>query len=146
MSSVLAAGNPANERNDMVLADLGLGELLWSLLVIFFMVTYFMMLFYVIVDLFRDDELGGVSKAIWLIVLLFFPLITLLVYMIARGDGMAKRSFQQAQKASADFDSYVQSVAPASSAADQIASAKGLLDQGAITQEEFDVLKAKALA
>jgi ABC-type multidrug transport system fused ATPase/permease subunit len=130
----------------MVLADIGLGELLWSLLVIFFMVTYFMMLFYVIVDLFRDDELGGVTKAIWLIVLLFFPFITLLVYMIARGDGMAKRSFQQAQKAQADFDTYVQSVAPASSPADQIASAKALHDQGAITQEEFDVLKAKALA
>jgi hypothetical protein len=130
----------------MVLADLGLGELLWSLLVIFFMVTYFMMLFYVIVDVFRDDEMRGVAKAVWLIALLVFPLLTLLIYMIARGDGMAKRSYKQAAAAQADFDTYVKDVAATASPADQIASAKSLLDQGAITPEEFDALKAKALA
>lgn len=130
----------------MVLADLGLGELLWSLLVIFFMVTYFMMLFYVIVDVFRDDEMSGVGKAVWLIALLVLPLLTLVVYMIARGDGMAKRSYQQAAQAQADFDTYVKDVAATASPADQIASAKSLLDQGAITPDEFEALKAKALA
>ena len=130
----------------MVLADLGLGELLWSLLVIFFMVTYFMMLFYVIVDVFRDDEMSGVGKAVWLIALLVLPLLTLVVYMIARGDGMAKRSYQQAAQAQADFDTSVKDVAATASPADQIASAKSLLDQGAITPDEFEALKAKALA
>lgn len=129
----------------MILADIHLGDLIWSLIVIFFMVIYFMMLFNIIIDLFRDHETNGFVKAIWAICLFVLPLISMFVYLIARGDGMAKRSIAQAQASQAQFNDYVREVA-ASSSADQIAQAKALLDQGAINQAEFDALKQKALA
>src|SRR6186713_2579450 len=128
----------------MILGEVGLGEILWSLIIIFFMVVYWM-IFFIIFDLFRDHELGGVSKAIWIIFLIFIPLISMLTYVIVRGDSMAQRSARRAADAQADFDSYVKSTAQ-SSPADQIARAKELLDAGTISQEEFDGLKAKALA
>lgn len=129
----------------MILADVSFGDLLWSLVVIFFMIVYFMMLFNIIIDLFRDRDLGGLPKALWVIALLVLPLITMLIYLIARGDGMGKRSLAQMQASQAQFDSYVRDVAGAS-ATDQIAQAKALLDSGAISQSEFDALKQKALA
>jgi hypothetical protein len=129
----------------MVLADVGLGELLWSLLTIFFMVVYFMMLFSVVVDLFRDHETSGWAKAIWLILLLVFPLITLLVYVVVRGDGMARRSAAQAKAADSQFQDYVRDAA-GSSPADQIARAKTLVDEGTLTPQEFESLKRKVLA
>src|SRR4051794_9658956 len=93
----------------MVLASLTLGDFLWSLLAFFFMVIYFMMLFQVISDLFRDHEMSGGVKALWVIALLFFPFISILVYLIARGDGMAKRQMAQAQKMNADMQAYAAS-------------------------------------
>lgn len=129
----------------MVLADIGLGELLWSLLTIFFMVVYFMMLFSVVVDLFRDHETSGAAKAIWLILLLVFPLITLLVYVVVRGDGMARRSAAQARTAESQFQEYVRDVAGGSPAA-EIGRARALVDEGTITPEEFEALKRKVLA
>ena len=130
----------------MVLADVGMGEILWSLLVIFFMVMYFMVLFSVIVDLFRDHELGGVAKAIWAVFLLFVPLISLLVYLIIHGEGMGRRSLAEARATEAGFQSYVRQTAGTSGPADQIAQAKTLLDAGTISAEEFEVLKQKALS
>jgi hypothetical protein len=124
---------------------LSLGEFLWSLLVIFFFVIYFMMLFQVIVDVFRRDDIGGGKKAAWLIFLLIVPLLSLVIYMLSHGDDMAKRNIKQAQQQRADFDDYVRTTAVSSDPAEQIAKAKGLLDSGAITQAEFDQLKAKAL-
>ncbi len=129
----------------MILADIHLGDLIKSLLVMFFMVIYFMMLFNIIIDLFRDQETGGVVKAIWAICLIALPVISMIVYLIARGDGMAKRSIAQAQANQSQLDEYLREVA-ASSSTDQIAQAKALLDQGAINQAEFDALKQKALA
>ena len=125
---------------------LSLGEFLWSLLVIFFFVIYFMMLFQVIVDIFRRDDLRGGAKAVWLIFLLIVPLLSLIIYMLSHGDDMAKRNIKQAQQQRADFDDYVRSTASSADPAEQIAKAKGLLDSGAITQAEFDQLKAKALS
>jgi predicted PurR-regulated permease PerM len=117
---------------------------LWSLIVIFFMVVYFIMLFYVVVDVFRRHDASGGKKALWLIFLLFFPLLGLISYLLVNGDGIAQRQAASHQQAQQDFDSYVRDVSVGS--ADQIEKGKKLLDSGAITQQEFDQLKAKALA
>ncbi len=130
----------------MIIASIGLGELLWSLVVVFFMIQYFILLFNVIVDVFRSNDLSGGMKAVWAACLFFFPFITLLVYLIVRGTGMAQRSVNETQRAQADFEQYVRSVGAAPSPADQIAQAKALLDAGTIDQADFDVLKTKALS
>lgn len=129
----------------MLLADIGLGEVLWSLLVILFMVVYFMMLFSIIVDLFRDQETSGVAKAVWLVLLLVFPLATMLAYVITRGEGMSKRSAAQAKATEVRFQDYIRETAGVTPA-DHIARAKQLLDEGAINAEEYEALKKKALA
>ena len=123
---------------------LSLGDFLWSLVVIFFMIIYFMMLFQVVIDVFRRQDASGVTKVLWLLVLLFLPLLGLIIYMIANAEGMAQRNIKDAQRSQAQFDDYVRGVSGGS--ASEIAKAKELLDSGAISQTEFDQLKAKALA
>lgn len=120
------------------------GEWIWWLIIVFFMVVFFMMLFRIIIDIFRTDDSGWV-KAAWLIALLFVPLLTMLIYVIARGKDMAKRDVQQYTQMQADQADYIRSVAGNDSAT-QIKQAHDLLTSGAITQEEFDAIKAKALA
>ena len=118
----------------------------WLLVWTFFFVCYLMVLFQIIIDLFRDRDLSGWWKALWIIFLIIFPFLAALIYLIARGRGMGERQAGQMRRAQAASDQYIQSVAGRSNPAEQIASAKSLLDSGAITQEEFDKLKAKALA
>ena len=120
-------------------------EFLWLIVSTFFFIAYLVVLFQIIVDLFRDRALGGFAKAIWVIFLIVLPLLTALVYLIVRGGGMADRQSQQVNAAREEADAYIKRVA-GTNAADQIASAKVLLDQGTITQAEFEKLKAKALA
>ncbi|WP_374976129.1 SHOCT domain-containing protein [Microbacterium trichothecenolyticum] len=124
------------------------GELLLWFFWIFVFVAYLMVIFSIIGDLFRDHELNGWWKAVWILFLIFVPFLTALVYLIARGSGMQKRSIAQAQELRAAQDAYIRQTAGSggSSAADDIAKAKSLLDSGAISQAEFDALKAKALA
>jgi predicted PurR-regulated permease PerM len=122
----------------------GFTTFLWSLIVIFFMVVYFMMLFSVIVDVFRRHDIHGGKKAVWLLFILVAPLLGLLIYLIVNGHGIAERQAKEAQASQAQFDDYVKTVAGGS--ADQIAKAKELLDAGTISQAEFDQLKTKALA
>ena len=121
-------------------------DFFWLLIWSFFLVMYLMLLFQVIGDLFRDRDVSGWVKALWVIALIVLPFITLLIYLIVRGKGMAERQSGAIRQAQADTDEYIKSVAGSSNAADQIASAKTLLDNGTITQDEFDRLKAKALA
>jgi hypothetical protein len=116
--------------------------LLWSYL----FVAYLMVMFQIIGDLFRDRELGGGMKAVWFIGLLILPVITAVVYLITRGQGMAERQGQRMQQARGETEGYIQSVAARANPAEQITSAKALLDAGTITRPEFDVIKAKALA
>jgi hypothetical protein len=111
----------------------------------FFFIAYLIVLFQVVVDLFRDSEMGGGSKVIWLIGLIFLPVLTALIYILARGRGMAERQRAVMRSAKADTDAYIRDVA-GKSPADQIADAKKLLDAGTITGDEFARLKAKALA
>jgi len=120
-------------------------DFMWSLFVLFFMIVYFLMLFRVIMDVFRDSSLSGGAKAVWLICMLVFPLVTMFVYIVTRGAGMAHRDYDQAKAIQEAQNSYIRDVA-GSTPADQIERAHGLLTSGAISQAEFDALKAKALA
>ena len=106
--------------------------------------AYIFMLVWIVIDLFRDQKLNGWFKALWIVFLVFVPFITALVYLIARGSGMADRAQQRPEKAPEYSDEYVRSVSFANPA-DEIAKAKALVDQGIITPGEFDALKAKAL-
>ena len=121
----------------------------WDIVELFFwsfvFVAYLMVLFSIVRDLFRDRKLNGVLKAIWILFLIFVPFLTALVYLIARGRGMSERTVAAQQRAQTQADTYIRSVA-GSSATDDIAKAKSLLDSGTITQAEFDKLKASALA
>ncbi|MFP3464664.1 SHOCT domain-containing protein [Leifsonia sp. SIMBA_070] len=121
----------------------------WSVIWLFFwsfaFVAYLFALFAIISDLFRDHKLNGWWKALWIIFLIFVPFLTALVYLIARGPGMAERNQREARQVQSATDDYIRQVA-ASSPADEIAKAKSLLDSGAITPEEFAHLKAHALS
>lgn len=119
----------------------------WLLVWWFFFIVYLIILFQIIADLFRDRELSGWWKVIWMIGLIVLPFITALIYVIVRGNGMAERHYAAASAAKAETEHYIRNVAGAGqSPADQISTAKSLLDSGAITVEEFNALKAKALA
>ncbi len=128
----------------MLVADTSFLDALWWMLVFFFWVMYFWIFITVVMDLFRRHDTSGVKKAVWIIFLIFVPLLGVLIYLIVNNDDMAKRNIEAAQRQKQDFDQYVQSVSSGSSA-EEIAKAKQLLDSGAITQAEFDALKAKAL-
>lgn len=122
---------------------------LWDVLVVFFWAFVFISslfaFFMVVSDLFRDRGLNGWWKAVWIVFLVFLPLLTTLIYLIARGDGMAERAGKDAKAAEKATEEYIREVA-GGGAADEIAKAKGLLDSGAITPEEFAALKARVIA
>jgi hypothetical protein len=125
--------------------DISFGEFLWSLLIIFFMIVFFVILFQVVFDLFRDHELSGWAKAGWLLFIIVLPFLGLFVYLIVRGQGMAERSAKDQADAQQEFDTYVRETA-GSGPTTEIANAKQLLDEGTISQEEFDAIKRKALS
>ena len=106
--------------------------------------AYLFMLIWIVIDLFRDRALSGWWKAVWIVFLVFVPFLTALVYLIARGAGMADRARERPEQAPEYSDEYVRSVSFANPA-HEIESAKALLDRGVLTPGEFDALKAKAL-
>ncbi|KFK93525.1 MULTISPECIES: PLDc N-terminal domain-containing protein [unclassified Serratia (in: enterobacteria)] len=122
---------------------------LWDILAttfsLFFFIAYLFILFQVVSDLFRDHELSGFYKAVWIIFLLFIPLLTSLIYLITRGKGMAERHRALVQKNVSATNEYIREVA-GKSPAEQISDAKKLWDEGVITESEYLQLKAKALA
>jgi predicted PurR-regulated permease PerM len=121
-------------------------DVFWTILVFAAWVVWFMLLFRVIADVFRRHDIGGLSKVLWLIFVIFLPFLGVFVYLIAEGGSMAERQAQDVQASQRQFDAYVQSVASNGGAASEIEKAKQLLDSGTISQAEFDSIKAKALA
>ena len=122
-----------------------LGQWIWLMFWWFLFFAYLIILFQIVSDLFRDHEVGGWAKAGWIIGLVFFPFLIALIYIIARGDGMAHRQTKAAYNARVETDNYIRATASTSPASD-ITAAKALLDSGAIDEAEFASLKAKALA
>ncbi len=121
-------------------------DIVWFIFISFVFVAYLMVMFSIISDIFRDREMSGIVKALWCVALLFLPFITALVYVIARGGAMAERNARAVAAQRQQQDAYIREVAGQSTPTDQIAQAKGLLESGAITQAEYEALKAKALA
>lgn len=120
-------------------------DVFWLMVWGFLFVGYLMVLFQVILDIFRDRTLNGWAKTAWLIALFIAPPITALVYVIVRGRSMGEREYQAAAQSQAATEEYIRSVARTSDPVESISRAKALLDSGAISTEEFDRLKAKAL-
>jgi hypothetical protein len=125
-------------------ADYPFLDVFWSMIIFFFWVIWIWIVVTVLIDIFRRSDIGGFAKAMWVVFVVILPWLGVLIYLIAQHDGMRERSIKQAQQQKEQFDSYVRDAAGGS--ADEISKAKQLLDSGAITQDEFDRLKAKALA
>jgi ABC-type multidrug transport system fused ATPase/permease subunit len=121
-------------------------DVFWTLIVFFLWISWFILLFHIVGDVFRRRDIGGGKKAVWLIFILFVPFLGVLIYLIANADDMARRNAEAAATARGEMDEYVRSVAGSGGAAAEIERAKSLLDSGAISQAEFDAIKAKALA
>jgi hypothetical protein len=120
-------------------------DVVWFIFISFAFVAYLMVMFSIIGDIFRDRDMSGFGKAIWVTALIFLPLITSLVYLITRGGDMAERSVRAAVVQRESQDAYIREVAGRTTPTDQIAQARGLFDAGVISQSEYDTLKTKAL-
>ncbi len=130
----------------MVAASYPFFDVLWTMFIFFMFFIWIWILFEVLGDVFRRRDIGGGMKAVWIIFMILLPFLGVFIYLIAEGNKMADRDMEQAQAARAQQDAHIKAVAASSSAADQIVRAKQLLDSGAITQAEFETMKAKALA
>lgn len=122
-------------------------DVLWTILIFFAWVIFIWIAVTVLLDVFRRHDISGWGKAGWTILIVLLPWIGVLVYLIVNHDGMNERRMKDTQAAQAQFDDYVRTTAgTGGGAASEIEKAKQLLDNGTITQEEFDSIKAKALA
>jgi hypothetical protein len=130
----------------MLLANYNFASFLWDMLLVFAFVIWFWLLITVFSDIFRRHDTSGFAKVLWMIFVIIVPYFGVFIYLIANHEGMTERSVKQAQAQQAQMDQYVKSVAGSGGAAAEIEKAKGLLDSGAISQAEFDSIKAKALA
>ena len=122
------------------------GQVMWSMFVFFAWILFFWLLFTVFADLYPRHDIGGWAKAGWTVFVIALPFLGILVYFIVEGKAMGERRLSEAQHARSEMDSYVRSVAASADPAAQISQAKSLLDSGAITQAEYEQLKAMALA
>ena len=125
-------------------ADLPFLEILWTMVLFFAWIAWIWIAISIFSDLFRRHDIGGWHKAAWVVFVIIAPFLGILVYLIVQHDGMRDRAMAQAKDNQAAFDDYVRKAAGGPGA--EIAHAKELLDSGTITQDEFDSIKAKALA
>ncbi len=130
----------------MPLADISFGEGLLFIFEFFLLFAWIWILISIISDLFRDHELSGVAKAVWVFFLVFLPFFGVLLYLIVRGNGMRDRTIKAQVDAKKEFDSYVQEQAQAASPADELHKLNELKASGALSAEEFDRAKSKLLA
>jgi Phospholipase_D-nuclease N-terminal/Short C-terminal domain len=127
-------------------ADYPFLDIFWTMIIFFSWAIWIWTVISVLSDVFTRHDLSGWAKAAWVVFVIVLPFLGVLIYLIANGGSMAQRRMQQSQTARAEFDDYVKTVASPGGAAAEIEKAKQLLDSGAITQAEFDSIKAKALA
>jgi high-affinity K+ transport system ATPase subunit B len=130
----------------VIAADYPFLDVLWTLIIIFAWVIWFWLLITVFADIFRRHDIGGGTKALWVIFVIILPFLGVLVYLIAESKGIAERNEKQQAAAQKQADAYIRDVATSADPAEQIAKAKKLLDEGTISSAEFDALKQKALA
>ena len=130
----------------MVAADYPFLDVLWTMLVFFIWIAWFLILFRVLIDIFRRHDIGGGSKVLWIVLVILVPFLGVFVYIVTQSHHMAERDMKQAQASQAQFDDYVKTVAGSGGPAAEIEKANALLSSGAITQAEFDEIKRKALA
>jgi len=132
----------------MLVADFTFFDFFWSMLVFFIWVMWFWLLFTIWFDIFRRHDISGWTKTLWLLFTILVPFLGVFVYLVKENDGMMKRAQARSKRDQHQFDEYVRQTASsgAGSAAEEISRGKELLDRGVITQDEFDVLKANALA
>ena len=130
----------------LIAADYPFLDVFWSMLIFFCWVIWIWMVIVIFADVFSRRDISGWSKALWSVFIIVLPFLGVLIYLIAHSDGMAERKMGQAQAQQAQFDEYVKNVAASGGPAAEIDKAKQLLDSGAITQAEFDAIKARALA
>ena len=130
----------------LLAADYPFLEVLWTMLVFFLWISWFWLVIGVVADVFRRRDIGGGKKTLWLLFVLFVPFLGVFSYLIANSDDMAVRQAREAETAQAETDDYIRSVAGGDGAAAEIEKAKKLLDSGAISEPEFEAIKAKALA
>ena len=118
-------------------------DVLWTIIIIFLWIMFFWILIAILGDIFRRHDISGWSKALWTLFVVFLPFLGILIYIGVNGSGMAERNVKEAKQAQAQTDDYIRSVA--GGPAGEIEKAKQLLDSGAISQEEFNAIKQKAL-
>ena len=128
----------------MIAANYPFLDVMWTMLVFFAWVIWFFIIIRVLTDVYRRHDFSGFGKVGWTILVIILPFLGVFIYLISHSKGMAERDTQQAQAAQAQFSDYVRETAGGSAA--QIEKGKQLLDSGAITQAEFEQIKAKALA
>jgi hypothetical protein len=139
---------PGLEAISMMLADVGFAELFWTMLWLFFLFMFIWVFVALVSDIFRDHELSGWGKAAWIVLLILFPLVGSLIYLIVRGKGMTERSVRVQRQAQAQFDSYVREAAGSTGnrQVDDLARLAELRAGGHITDAEYETMKARIVA